>query len=89
MTPCRIYRSERKAETYLYVLDTLDLDELPAELRSQFGQATLVMRLDIGPQTKLSRVDSADVVRGLERDGYFLQLPPRIPVEEEIARHID
>ena len=62
---------------------------LPAELRSRFGQATLVMRLDIGSQTKLSRVDSADVVRGLERDGYFLQLPPRIPVEEEIARHID
>jgi uncharacterized protein len=88
MTACRIYRSERKAETYLYVLDTLDLDELPAELRSQFGQATLVMRLEIGPETKLSRVDNADVIRGLERAGYFLQLPPRIPVEQEIARRI-
>ena len=88
MTACRIYRSERKAETYIYVLDTLDLDELPAELRSQFGQATLVMRLDIGPETKLSRVDSVDVIRGLEREGYFLQLPPRIPVEQEIARRI-
>ena len=88
MPACRIYRSERKAETYLYVLDTLDLNELPEALRRQFGDATLVMRLDIGPETKLSRARSADVVRALGSDGYFLQLPPKIPVEEEIARRI-
>jgi hypothetical protein len=88
MPVCRIYRSERKAETYLYVIDALDLDELPAALRRQFGDATLVMLLEIGPETRLSRVDGADVVRALERDGYFLQLPPKIPVEEEIARRM-
>ena len=88
MTACRIYRSERKAETYLYLLEPLDLDELPAALRSQFGRATFVMRLDIGPQTELSRVGAADVVRALQRDGYYLQLPPGIPVEEEIARRM-
>ena len=88
MPVCRIYRSERKAETYLYVIDALDLEELPAALRRQFGDATLVMLLEIGPETRLSRVNGADVVRALERDGYFLQLPPKIPVEEEIARRM-
>ena len=88
MPVCRIYRSERKAETYLYVIDALDLEELPAALRRQFGDATLVMLLEIGPETRLSRVDGADVVRALERDGYFLQLPPKIPVEEEIGRRM-
>ena len=88
MPVCRIYRSERKAETYLYVIDALDLDELPDALRRQFGDATLVMLLEIGPETRLSRVNGADVVRALERDGYFLQLPPKIPVEEEIGRRM-
>jgi uncharacterized protein YcgL (UPF0745 family) len=46
------------------------------------------MLLEIGPETRLSRVNGADVVRALERDGYFLQLPPKIPVEEEIGRRM-
>lgn len=88
MPACRIYRSERKAETYLYLVETLELDDLPDALRRQFGDATFVMRLEIEPETPLSRVSAADVARALERDGYFLQLPPRIPVEEEIARRM-
>jgi len=88
MPACRIYRSERKTETYLYLAETLELDDLPAALRRQFGDATFVMRLDIGAETKLSRVNGGDVARALAQDGYFLQLPPRIPVEEEIARRL-
>jgi hypothetical protein len=88
MPACRIYRSERKAETYLYLAEPLKLDELPDALRHRFGDATLVMRLDIGPNTKLARVRVADVVRALERDGFFLQLPPEITVEEELTRRI-
>jgi uncharacterized protein YcgL (UPF0745 family) len=88
MPACRIYRSERKAETYLYLVEALQLDDLPDALRRQFGDAAFVMRLEIEPETRLSRVSAADVARALERDGYFLQLPPRIPVEEEIARRM-
>ena len=86
MPTCRVYRSERKAETYLYLLETLALDDLPEELRDRFGASTFVMRLEIGPDTALARADGATVCRALERDGYFLQLPPKIPVEEEITR---
>jgi len=86
MTACRIYRSERKAETYLYLAETLPFEELPGELRRHFGEPALVMRLEIGPQTRLARVATADVLRALAQDGYFLQLPPKLPIEEEIAR---
>ena len=88
MTSCRIYRSEREAETYLYVADTLELADLPRALRTLFDPAGFVMRLDIGPQTRLARVAATDVIRALERDGYFLQLPPDIPVDEEIGHRI-
>lgn len=86
MTACRIYRSERRAETYLYLAESLDFDDLPDELRRRFGSPTLVMTLEIGPQTRLARVKVAEVLRALERDGYFLQLPPELTVEEEITR---
>jgi uncharacterized protein YcgL (UPF0745 family) len=86
MPACRIYRSERKAETYLYLAEELDFDELPAGLRRHFGQPAFVMRLEIRPATRLARVAAADVLRALENEGYFLQLPPERPVEEEITR---
>lgn len=86
MPACRIYRSERKAETYLYLAERLDFEDLPAELQSRFGTPTLVMRLDVGPGTKLARVDAARVASALESEGFYLQLPPKLPVEEEITR---
>lgn len=86
MTACRIYRSERKAETYLYLAESLPFDELPERLRLHFGEPVFVMRLEIGPQSRLARVEAADVLRALAQDGYFLQLPPKLPIEEEIAR---
>ena len=88
MKACRIYRSERKAETYLYLAEPLSFEELPGELQRRFGEPAFVMRLEIGPDTRLARVDAAVVLRALENDGFFLQLPPKLPVEEEIARRL-
>lgn len=86
MTACRIYRSERKAETYLYLAESLEFDDLPDELRRRFGAPAFVMRLEIALKTKLARADAAEVLRALGRDGYYLQLPPKRTVEEEITR---
>jgi uncharacterized protein YcgL (UPF0745 family) len=88
MTPCKVYRSEKKAETYLYLADNLPFDELPAELRGQFGEATFVLSLELSAERKLARVDVSRVIEGLAESGYYLQLPPKIPVEEEITRHL-
>jgi uncharacterized protein YcgL (UPF0745 family) len=86
MTPCKVYRSEKKAETYLYLADNLPFDELPAELRDQFGEATFVLSLELSAKRKLARVDVSKVIEGLAETGYYLQLPPKVPVEEEITR---
>lgn len=88
MTPCKVYRSEKRAETYLYLADNLPLDELPAELLDQFGEATFVLNLELSTDRKLARVDVEKVLEGLAESGYYLQLPPRITVEEEITRHL-
>jgi uncharacterized protein YcgL (UPF0745 family) len=86
MTPCKVYRSDKKAETYLYLSDELDFDDLPAELKESFGVPALVMHLKLTADRKLARVDVGKVLENLAETGFYLQLPPKLPVEDEIAR---
>jgi uncharacterized protein YcgL (UPF0745 family) len=88
MTPCTVYRSGRKAETYLYLAEVLAFDDLPAELRAAFGEPTFVMRLQLDAGRRLARVDVRLVLERLREPGYFLQLPPEWSVEEEISREL-
>ena len=86
MALCTVYRSDRKAETYLYLAQGYAFEDLPAELRQAFGEPAFVMHLNLGADRRLAHVDTGSVLRRLEADGYYLQLPPEIPVEEEITR---
>jgi len=88
MTPCKVFRSEKKAETYLYLADSLPFDDLPAELRDQFGEAIFVLSLELSESQKLARVDVVKVLESLADSGYYLQLPPKLLVEEEITRYL-
>jgi uncharacterized protein YcgL (UPF0745 family) len=88
MTPCKIYRSEKKTETYLYLANELPFDDLPAELREQFGEATFVLALELSADRQLARVDVIKVLESLAQSGYYLQLPPQLPVEEEITQYL-
>lgn len=83
---CKVYRSDRKSETYLFLSDELEFDDLPEELRKSFGQPAFVMSLDLSAERKLARVDTEKVLDSLAIQGFYLQLPPKLPVEEEIAR---
>jgi uncharacterized protein YcgL (UPF0745 family) len=86
MTPCNVYRSDKKAETYLYLSEGLDFSELPEELQQRFGTPALVMRLELSAEKKLARVDVVRVLESLAQQGFYLQLPPKLPIEDEIAR---
>ncbi len=83
---CRIFRSDRKSEAYLYLVSEMDFEDLPEELRTAFGDPGLVMTLDLTPVSKLARVDVKKVLKCLEEDGFYLQLPPKLPVEAEISK---
>jgi uncharacterized protein YcgL (UPF0745 family) len=89
MTLCKIYRSDRKAETYLYLANDCEFGDLPAELQQSFGEPAFVMQLVISPDRKLARVDVESVLENLKKDGFYLQLPPKLTIEEEISRKIN
>ena len=86
MILCEVYRSDRKAETYLYLADEMAFEDLPEELQQRFGEPAFVMKLLINPDKPLARVDVEQVLISLKEQGYFLQLPPKLPIEEEISR---
>lgn len=82
---CRVFRSERRAETYLYLADGFDFTDLPDQLKAHFGAPALVMHLKLTRDRKLARADVGKVMDSLEQEGFFLQMPPELPVEEEIS----
>jgi|OM-RGC.v1.032131914 uncharacterized protein YcgL (UPF0745 family) len=71
-----IFRSSRKEEMYLYVEKANGLKDVPEILMKQFGEPESVMTLVLEPTRKLARVSTAEVLEGLERNGFFLQMPP-------------
>jgi uncharacterized protein len=89
MKLCTVFRSARRAETYLYLVEDLHFDDLPPELREAFGEPAFVMQLRLDEGRRLARVDVREVLKRLEETGYFLQLPPELSVEDEIGRLIN
>jgi uncharacterized protein YcgL (UPF0745 family) len=83
---CQVFRSNKKDETYLFLATQQSFDDLPDDLRVMFGEPIFVMDLEISSESKLARVETKNVLRSLVRLGYFLQLPPTIPVEQEISK---
>lgn len=83
---CIVYKSERQADTYIYLADHCDYQDLPDELQQTFGTPVRVMGLELAGNSRLARVDAAAVMKELKKKGYFLQLPPGISTEEEISK---
>ena len=80
-----IYKGSRRAETYLYVPEEDNFERVPKELLEAMGELQLVMQLELDEERRLARVAAKDVIKGVARVGYFLQLPP---VEPEGKRRI-
>lgn len=73
---CSVYRSNKRAEMYLYVKKDTDLTSLPEVLYQQFGEASLVMSMLLSESRKLARADVGKVLAMIEEQGFYLQLPP-------------
>ena len=83
---CNVFRSEKKPETYLYLARGTEFDDLPTELQQVFGDPKKVMGLVLSPDRQLAQVDVVKVIECLKNDGFYLQLPPKTPTEDEITR---
>ena len=73
---CDIYKTNKKAELYLYLKHQQGFEYVPEQLLAQFGEPIKIMTLVLTPEKKLARADCAKVMQMLEEQGYYLQLPP-------------
>ena len=71
-----IYKSSKKADTYLYVEKKGDFEQVPEQLKQLLGKLTLVMTLDLDQRTNLGTAELAKVKQELLDNGFYLQLPP-------------
>lgn len=77
-----VYKSLRKADTYVYLAARDDFDRLPEPLRTQLGALGFVLEVALTPERKLAR-DDATVVRGnLAARGFHIQFPPQVDRDE-------
>lgn len=80
-----VYKSPKKALTYLFVKQRDDFSAVPEALLSTFGTPQLVTIVNLAKRDKLAFADLDTVEERLTELGYYLQLPP--PVEDLLAEH--
>lgn len=73
---CSIYKSNKRAEMYLYVDRAQDVSKLPEALMLAFGTPTKVMDLILTPEKKLARTEAQQVLDAISEQDFFLQMPP-------------
>ncbi len=78
-----VFKSPRKADTYLYVERGVEFEELPEPLRKVFGDPQHVLSMKLTPERQLARYSGAEVLDAINDKGFFLQMPPRDPKDPE------
>ena len=73
---CAVYKSRRRANTYLYIEAENDFRRVPQTLLHMLGTLELVLTLELDARRSLARADPQEVRRQLREHGYYLQLPP-------------
>jgi len=73
---CFVYRSQRKADTYIYLRERDAFGVLPAAIAQTLGPFHFVIELMLSPERKLAREDVNTVLANLAGPGFHLQLPP-------------
>lgn len=71
-----VYKSLKKADTYLYLATRDDFSCLPEPLHAQLGKLQFVLEVALTPTRQLAR-ENPDVVRNnLAARGFHVQFPP-------------
>ncbi len=71
-----VYKSLKKADTYVYLAGRDDFARIPDPLRGQLGTLQFVLEVALTPERKLAREDAAVVRDNLVTRGFHLQFPP-------------
>ena len=80
-----VYKSLKKADTYIYLAKRDDFAGLPEPLRTQLGRLQFVLEVQLTAERKLARENPEVVRANLASRGFHLQFPPTVedPMTED------
>ncbi|MCK5917974.1 MAG: YcgL domain-containing protein [Cocleimonas sp.] len=73
---CFVYRSKRNNEMYLYLPEREQFEKVPESLLKLVGDVEFSFEFILNTERKLLRYESTEVMRNLQDNGFFLQMPP-------------
>lgn len=74
---CTVYKSLRQFDYFLYVLTADEFSRVPGGLQQLLGKLEKIMDLELHANRRLAQADVAEVMRQIDTQGYYLQMPPR------------
>ncbi|WP_108650584.1 YcgL domain-containing protein [Dongshaea marina] len=74
---CAVYKSPRKAETYLFIERRDDFSSVPESLLNVFGRPQLAMMVHLDPEKPLIVGDPVTIRDQIREQGFYLHLPPK------------
>lgn len=77
MKLCAVYKSSRKADTYLYVPEKDDFSQVPSALLKAIGTPIFVMLIPVQKREQIAHIDKQTFIDKINHDGFYLQLPPK------------
>jgi uncharacterized protein YcgL (UPF0745 family) len=73
-----VYKSSRRADTYLYLAKRNDFSTVPDVLMKQFGVPIFVMLIPLIKRDIIAGINRDKLVERIQTDGFYLQLPPKV-----------
>lgn len=75
MMKCFVYKSLKKVDTYIYINQKDNFEKIPQKLLQLFGKLELAIELELTVESKLAFADTKLVIKNLNEQGYYLQMP--------------
>ncbi|WP_424947347.1 YcgL domain-containing protein [Candidatus Spongiihabitans sp.] len=83
-----IYKGLRKENAYLYITAKDNFERVPESLLRLLGKLDFVLDIKLTKARRLAQAKVDEVMRQLEIEGYYLQLPPGDHEPERIPETI-
>ena len=74
---CYVYKSTKKADSYIYIDQKDDFKKIPEQLLLLFGTPQFTLEFELTEDRTLALADAKQVMRSISEQGYYLQMPPK------------
>jgi uncharacterized protein YcgL (UPF0745 family) len=74
---CFVYKSNKKADSYVYLNQKDDFEKIPDQLLQLFGKPEFTLEFELTDDRKLALANAKQVIQSLSDQGYYLQMSPK------------